>query len=426
MGDIADFAFMKLTRYNVGFHLDDPWVLDHVPAESTWAPISTRLLLDWNPHHEKAHRYICSMITGHSRIAYSIPSDEGPILSGTPSEPLLAEAAALYMNEVKNSLDVTERVVALYAHSLIDKGFHGELAARLLLLFAYDQAATKVSRTKFPWPTIRYSVAVPLVTFLEELFAEHWHRDILSCTPTVSQDGAPSLRNAFDGAFVRFSHFVRSGEGNVINTHTAFAAISRGMAFQLKPGSDVFDIAIPVVMKDEPLHEGLMTYLFIRLGEPFEQIHDGLSTRELGRVFPHVENKHPVIFVNMHLEGARADSFRRPVRDTTNTPIHEDLPAEPAVDDQSHPCYKITIAGCSPSVFRVVDKELEPYIRRLTGSPNVADTFEHDRAHDEGNLTLVRRLKPEWGHGQETYDWIDDPALIEDDFELVNDEILTA
>ena len=101
----------------------------------------------------------------HMRIVYSIPSHRESLRS---SEPILAEAAAQYMDSTQffNVPDVLARY-ALY--EFIKKGESGELAARLLLMTAYDNAVkNKLPGAKFPF----YSDPVPLFSFLGELFGE--------------------------------------------------------------------------------------------------------------------------------------------------------------------------------------------------------------------------------------------------------------
>lgn len=406
--EILQFAYLKLMRCNIGIEWATEYKQSELPLESTLAPICMRFLIDWNQDREKARILQSSMITGNSRIAFTIPGDGGHLVSGTPSEPLLAEVAARYLNTVKTSFDVALRVSVLWQSSLIHKGYRGELAARLLLLFAFDRAVDKLYPSQ-KLAIVRYSKAVPVLDFLRELFAERWHEDILNCPSDARKVGSPTLRQAFEGAWVRFSHFARSGDNNPMDTRTALAAVVRGMAFQLGPQDEVFHIAIPIVMKDEPLVDGLMSYIYIQLRDPHERAADALHLEDLEYTFLGDSNN-PYIFMTLYLDGAQEGLLPFPTTaDDIEMPMEEN-----ASDPQVHSAFRIVVTGCSPDVYRVVDRKMQGWLSSLTGSPRIEEKLEHPRRDQEEHAAIVQRLKVEWDRGREVYDWIAEPALHEE------------
>ena len=66
--------------------------------EMRLATLCTRLDLEFDLTRSWARELTESMVGMHMRIAFNIPEHNDYINSGTPSEPLLAEAAAMFMN----------------------------------------------------------------------------------------------------------------------------------------------------------------------------------------------------------------------------------------------------------------------------------------------------------------------------------------
>ncbi|KAG9037349.1 hypothetical protein FRB95_005989 [Tulasnella sp. JGI-2019a] len=129
---MLDFVRTKLT-------LRDPNVDGNVPTSSSpskpgiaeLAVLSTRISLYFEPSRQSARELEENLHREYIR-------------SGTPSEPILAEAAAHERAIISNRND--DSVATVLHHfvdsDLIDKGFRGELIARLMLTLAYDQAIT--------------------------------------------------------------------------------------------------------------------------------------------------------------------------------------------------------------------------------------------------------------------------------------------
>ena len=131
---------------------------------SKLSAISTRVLIEFEPGRESAQSLEIELIESHMRIVYSVPSQCEFLRSATPSEPILAEAAAQYMAELS---DIHEVLASYASNGPVEKGESGELAARLLLITAYDNAVkNKLPQVDSPF----FSDPVPLFSFLRELF----------------------------------------------------------------------------------------------------------------------------------------------------------------------------------------------------------------------------------------------------------------
>lgn len=87
---IVTFAMMKLAAQNDG---------RSYTRESFLAALSVRLLLDFEPRRITAIDTENLMVAGHLRVANVIPSHREYMFSSTPSEPIVAEAAAQVLRE---------------------------------------------------------------------------------------------------------------------------------------------------------------------------------------------------------------------------------------------------------------------------------------------------------------------------------------
>ncbi|TFK75164.1 hypothetical protein BDN72DRAFT_561208 [Pluteus cervinus] len=192
--ELVILAAMKL--------LDDrPSALDLGDPDSSGNILSLltqRLCIDTILCGKEAATLTKRTVSDHMRLLVGLSEDRRTFYPSSPSEPVLAVAAAftLYTNP-KFSLN---KVLAgfekhLCSAGLVDKGLLGELAARLLLLTARDHAAlgdeTEVLRLLNP---------VPLPTMLRHLFGAG--NDLLK----VGQFN--QLLTEFAEVYVNFTHWV--------------------------------------------------------------------------------------------------------------------------------------------------------------------------------------------------------------------------
>src|ERR1700723_3367182 len=80
---------MKLAARNYGQY----------DAKSYLAALSVRLMLDFEPRRIAAIENENLMVAGYLRVANVIPSHREYVISSTPSEPIVAEAAAQVLRE---------------------------------------------------------------------------------------------------------------------------------------------------------------------------------------------------------------------------------------------------------------------------------------------------------------------------------------
>ncbi|KAG8845891.1 hypothetical protein FRB96_002221 [Tulasnella sp. 330] len=254
---ILRFAREKLTRLS---GRRENRTLDN---DAVLAVLSIRLLMDFEVRREAARLKEAKLVEGYMRVAFSVTAHREYFWSRTPSEPILADAAALEMGNWTGVDGVASKLSTHLQSGLISKEHRGELVARLLLVLAYDRAILRHYETKSATPAFLYSSGCPLEIFLTELFGEKGARTILDSKPDNVQDGA-TLKTAFANAWGRFTHFGRTGDDGGASAWFSWVAFTRGMAIQCAVGQKSIGLVIPVLLKNaDKLGESRMTGILI-------------------------------------------------------------------------------------------------------------------------------------------------------------------
>ena len=366
------------------------------------------------------------MVAGKMRIAHSVPKHRYYMHSSYPSEPILAEAAASIWSrcrEKRGDLAIPRMLERHLNTTLIDKGERGELVARLILTLAYDAAVRRHKGNL-------HTYAVPLKSFLQELFGDTNYERIANSEPDV---GGDTFRDAFKNAYIRFTHFVRAGDESAVSTEAAYAAILRSMAFQCSHGQKTIDIMIPVVLKDETLKEEIMTGILISVKDRVEASTRASIDIDASKLsfFPEDQklfgDKHLRPYISLVVElgivpkkkhAAGSGDVKLPTKKSRKPKVEPMLldvgkpgraPIPRGSPKLANPRYRIYAYGCSPSVYKVVtDKDV---FASLLSSFTWLE--EHPR-QDDAFLEAVKQQKPFWSRGTEFYGWLKDVKTLHD------------
>ncbi|KAI0661499.1 hypothetical protein C8Q70DRAFT_965144 [Cubamyces menziesii] len=412
---IADFAFTKLVGRTPEQHVRVSRAHKDLTADVNilslgveLAALGTRVLLDFDISRESARDVMQNLLSNHTLIAFSIPQHREYMRAGTPSEPILAHAAAKLMNEF--GLDIVRSLTEGFKHGLLDKGQRGELVARLLLILAHDKAQAPLPQRSLSDPpaATNWSQKVPVLTFLQALFAANHHESIRNCFPANARhvDQPVTLDKAFDGAYVRFSHFVRLGRKDMVDTHAGAAALARGMAFQGYHSQPSWDVAIPVLMKDTKIDPSHVTFILI-------QVKARVAKRTLFvKASKGMITDHPYIIIemqvgirdNLDVEGnAQRSSTGFVVSARTSPP---NLRSES--DTSGAPRYEIKAYGCSSDIYGVIGSQQKHQYASLLATRGILE--EHAR-QDSEYLKCVQQMKPVWVRNKPCFGWAEDVEL---------------
>ena len=373
------------------------------PAEDI-AVLSVCIMLDFEPPRHVTEQTEAIQVERHMRIAYSVPKHRSYMRSGTPSEPILAEAAAQLMEHVQNA---PSRLSDFVNEGLVDKGHAGELTARLLLTLAYQRVfrlndipdlREEISEDHVPdegsGGYLPHSRGCKLSRFLTALFGPDNYETLSVSMPDNQPMGeSSSFDTLFENAWVRFTHFGRADDQKVITTQFLWAAFLRCMAVQCSVNQPSVDIIIPVLInKKLPVSSENMTALMFSVKNRTCAAHVNrinFTATKLG-LFRNREPPRPYLNILMQLGVSDNAEFRvlKPSKTSRATSIH--------------PRFTINSIGCAPEVYPIVPVQRVDVYKGLLLSQNTL--AEHPR-RGEASLKAVRALKPFWD--DESYEsWI--------------------
>jgi hypothetical protein len=433
-----------------------------VSPNAKLAVVDVILMLDFEVRRENAQLTGVSLVASHMRTAFSVPKDLLYLRSGYPSEPIIAEAACRQLASwsKQNPRALLEILNDNLTSGLLDYGEMGELAGRALIWDAYRRAVEHDNRTT--QGSINYSAGCPLTTFVEMLFVDGYAKIVLDSRPDNLNEG-PTLREAFDSAKIRFTHFGRMADDSGTTTYAAWAAFMRSMAISCRSGQPTLDCLLPILLWDENLSEWLMSGILVQFKRRKKKgsvAAYAIDEKDIG-FFPkascsgclnHGQEPHPdsrpyIVLVmevgvqaslpkNVTTKTKFSGSSTNPAAKTKaaskkptpgpsarpTTPTRGDFPTDVKTPSKvfipqsgihhhrrpSHPRYSIFAYGCSPTVYRGIGEEQRAGFALLLRSRDFLG--EHARG-DAASIAALRRMKPFWSRGQNCYHWIDCPQL---------------
>jgi hypothetical protein len=302
---------MKLAAQNEGRYT----------SESFLVAISVRLMLDFEPRRITAIETENLMVAGHLRVANVVPSHREYIFSSTPSEPIVAEAAAQMLrgqNMIKLLCDHVKG-------GLIEKGQRGELAARLLLTLAHDAAlkTMPVDRRDIYQGQIErlFTTPIPLLTFLCTLFAPPYMESIKGTCPD-NQPLGPTFEESFEDAYVMVTHFGKAADDWCISDQFAFMALTRNMAIACRERMKFVDLCIPIHFgKRKPLSRNTTSTIFISIKDKEKAMgysHTHIDVSKM-KFFTDETKERPVVNLILQL-GVQAAGRYMPIERTKAQP----------------------------------------------------------------------------------------------------------
>ncbi|PPQ86747.1 hypothetical protein CVT25_012384 [Psilocybe cyanescens] len=416
--------------------LDTLLNLEYSPAK-----FQTRKLIDdmvANPKFQ-TRKLIDDMVANRMRTAFSVPTDHTSMYSGYPSEPVLAEAA-LDTIQMITSPSCQEPMAKMYnelsddAKEALDVGQRGENVAKIILLRAYMAAVKQelpdAIEKDYPWRN-----GCSLITFLKQLTATTYHRTVMKSRPDTEVEGK-CLDEAFENAWVRFTHFARGTDDSAMTTSMAWVAFVRGMAMIGWPAQDSVDLHIPVLLhKDEPITETNMSGILVQVKlrrEWSKRSAVAVDADQLG-YFPGPSNlrgsspdetykSRPYISLVMELSKPVTEKFppslvvnvtgNRKKVESEKQKQKTHGPLKMHYSRTSHPRYSLFFYGRSHRVYGCIpdDQSTQDAYNALLDIGAVASSMIN--AHPKGrDRKYIYQMKPFWTIGKDCFHWVEDEFL---------------
>ena len=361
--DIIPLAKAKLT------------LKQHFPEDelAQFACLAIRIGLDFDASREVARKTEIELVESYMRIVFTVPDHHEYMRTGTPSEPILAEAAAQLLNR--------ESILPLdqLAPKVIDKGFQrgilargerGEMVGRLLWTLAHDQ----VSRNNPKPGVVEFHTPIRVLDFLHALFHKDYWGEILNAKPMGNKDG-PALSEAFDNAYIQFSHFMDAVDDNV-GLEQVHRLLLRGAALSCQHNQKSIAFLTPVLFgspDSTTLRRSNTSVLQAQVKN--RNVVDKFT---LDPTLVQSDLNHPILSL-VHELGTHDSSVKCTPPFTVANELH------------AHH-YQIVSHGCSFKTFGVIPGIMDKTYPVLLGSNLLMDDFP--RSDDNTCKTLFRQLQP--------------------------------
>ena len=336
-----------------------------------FACLAIRIGLDFDASREVGRKTEIELVESYMRIVFAVPEHREYMRTGTPSEPILAEAAAQLLNSDSTSLNErAPKVLAVaFQQGFLARGERGEMVGRLLWTLAHDQ----VSQENEP-DVVQHHKPIRVLDFLRALFHEdHWE-NIRNAKPMGNKDGA-TLSEAFDNAYIQFSHFMDAVDHNVDLTQV-YRLLLRGAALSCRRNQTSIDFLTPVLFgspDSTTLRRSNTSVLQAQVKN-----RNTVKKFTVDPTLVQSDLDHPVLSL-VHELGTRDSSVKCTPPFTVANELHA-----------RH--YQIVSHGCSSKTFGVIPGIMDKTYPVLLGSNLLMDDFP--RSDNNTCKTLFRQLQP--------------------------------
>ena len=356
------------------------------------AALDCRVLIRYDPIHVNSRMTQAELVKTYMRNVFNIPENREFMWSGYSSEPILAEAAAHLLNDspgiVQRAADILE---AALKGGLLARGERGELVARTLFTVAHDQAIVREYRDTPSDP--RFHRPLRLLALLENLLAPDIWATVRKAKPFHAHTGDPTFENAFENAWVNFTHFVQLGDHASFNLHCASQLLKRGAAMQAFDNQYNMDVGLPLLFGDPS--KTIINEDNTSIGQA--QIK---NTSKAVRVFPDPEfvgsskKELPIFSLIMQLgvDTNNAGVVCHTTDKSVDAPAgHTRSSRNPPPHDVRRRHYVITIYGCTSKTYACIPANTVAY-RHLLRAQKPFTNFPRSGCQD--NVSSLYALKP--------------------------------
>ncbi|KIL63618.1 hypothetical protein M378DRAFT_24971 [Amanita muscaria Koide BX008] len=318
------------------------------------ACMAVRLALEFNATTLASQNREMTQVEKHMRVCLVMNPGFETAVTTAPSEPLLAQAAYLLMQD-RNDFDLPRTLLEELQKLGLNKVDRGELICLVLLLIARDVAVQE-----------KGSAAIGVLFFMEKLLASRWSSMVFDSKParcrTSAKDQLP-FSEVFAKSKIYFNHFVKVHDFKVIHRAFLWRLIARGAAVLCADNQDGIDVVLPFLYLDDRLGRDNVSAIFIQVknngkfsSTPNLFLFDAMNPYFLG--FFDMDEQKPVPIIRMVFALASSESCVMAVEDVplrTNPPRR----ARSKGKDRARPCpaytaFDIWCAGTTAETFSVV------------------------------------------------------------------------
>ncbi|KAG5650914.1 hypothetical protein H0H81_010561 [Sphagnurus paluster] len=358
---------------------------DPQDINTQYAALSVRVNLDFDTERQLGREQEEKLVESHLRVVFAIPKHREFMRTGTPSEPLLAEAARRLLQKLQPLERVPTLLVDAFSSGFLARGDRGELVMRTLYILARDVAMERGLADK---PLIGSQICAPVrvLDWLRALLTEPLYNVALNARPVGDENGL-TLAEAFEDSWLNFSHFANAGDFSVPSIDYLVGCNVRGMGLQCAPNQRSIDG---------------MNGLHVGIDKPIcKENTSGLLTQAKARVIveEHIidptiigETKHAVMGIVMEFGSDKSQvdvtSFSPPMTISGWNPYAK--------------FYQLVVHGVTSETYGVIPSAMDDKYKTLIAGNKIMDDFPREGDYRDAML----RQKPAFLCEPVCWDWM--------------------
>ncbi|KAL0953497.1 hypothetical protein HGRIS_014924 [Hohenbuehelia grisea] len=234
--DLLQFAKQKLTNQHKGVPLK-------IDMDQATACLGFRLPFEFLSTTYISKDKEFKQVEGHLRICLKPNTESESMVTISPSEPFVSEAAASLLRNAQwdttgepvNPIEILKELMTGFS---INAGDRGEFVALLLLTLARDRAVLQAD----PSPPAK-----------RIFFLNNFMRQLIA--PGASTDALlQQIALDFPGAVMHFNHFIKPHQQKIIHRDFLLLLMGRGAGFLCATNTTKVDIAVPFLVENDVIH----------------------------------------------------------------------------------------------------------------------------------------------------------------------------
>ncbi|KAL0948165.1 hypothetical protein HGRIS_014960 [Hohenbuehelia grisea] len=328
--NIIKFAQQKLTNYHEAAPV-------HINFDQATACLAFRLPIEFLSTTYINRDREFKQVEGHLRICLKPHTESESMVTISPSEPFVSEAASELLRialwrSTGTKIKMIEVLKELMTGFSIHAGDRGEFLALLLFTIARDKAV------QLPDP----APPAPRILYLSNLM-----RMLIPSGPSTVM-AMQQLASDFPDALMHFNHFIRPHQQKIIHRDSLLLLMGRGAGVLCAPNTRSIDIAIPFLLQDDRIQSSNFGAILVQVKndqkytvKPQPALFQDIDPYKIG-VLREGDSAVPLVKIFMTLSSIEAG---------VNIVRHEPTEAYKAI------VYDIWIAGLSPDVYAPITNE---------------------------------------------------------------------
>ncbi|KAL4072622.1 hypothetical protein V8B97DRAFT_1899112 [Scleroderma yunnanense] len=338
-------------------------------------------------------------VHSHMRVVLKVGKNLETMVTTSPSEPVLSEAAYFVMT-TQTQFSPPQALQEILNEFAVNKGELGELMVTLLFTMARDKAVGRADPYGRPPNNRRWCSLTGLLTSLFHTASppSDNHVNVITSCGWHFAAGSPkriksSLADTFDDSKVYFTHFIKVHQHALVHVEYLMRLMARGAAVLCANGQPGIDGIIPFLLKGDEIRADNIGVILFQVkndrsysNSPQQNLFHAMDPCSLG-----VSNSVPVIRIVFAL-AANTPGLVLAQHSSPDTVNPHRGHKSTGTTKGSYTTYDIWVAGLSSELLVPVGNEQSTWDSILQASHSWEGIYSD---HSSRRATLRRSMNPE-------------------------------